>query len=93
MTNAYIYARVSTEEQAKEGQSIEAQLRMCRKYADENNLEVINAFVDEGKSATTMNRQALQEMLGSLKSVSIILVQDTDRIARNTLDHLKIKAL
>lgn len=93
MNKAYIYARVSTEEQAKEGQSIEAQIRMCRKYAEENDLEVINTFVDEGKSATNMNRPALQEMLGSLKKVSFCLIQDTDRIARNTLDHLKIKAL
>ncbi len=93
MSQAYIYARVSTEEQAKEGQSIEAQLNLCRKYAENNDMEVINSFVDEGKSATTMNRPALQEMLGSLKSVSTILIMDTDRIARNTLDHLKIKAL
>lgn len=94
MSKTFVYSRVSTEEQAKKGQSIEAQIKICRKYADDNNLEVVQTFVDEGKSATNMNRPALQEMLSQLKSedISYILIQDTDRLARNTLDHLKIKA-
>ncbi len=97
MKHAFIYARVSTDEQAKEGQSIETQLRVCRKYASENDLKVVEIFVDEGKSATNMHRPALQDMLGKLQgkgnATSVVLVQDTDRLARNTFDHLKIKSI
>lgn len=95
MLKGVIYVRVSTEEQAKEGQSIESQLRICQQYANENDITIAEKFVDEGKSATNMNRPALQDMLALVQGggIDIVLVQDTDRLARNTLDHLKIKAI
>ena len=96
MKNAVIYARVSTDEQAREGQSIEVQIKLCRNYAENNDLNIVNTFVDEGKSATNMNRPALQDMLEAVQDkvnkISVVLVQDTDRLARNTLDNLKIKS-
>lgn len=96
MKKAYIYARVSTEEQAEEGKSIETQERICRKWANDNNYAIVGIFKDEGKSATTLNRPALQELLSKCQEknvVNAILVQDTDRLARNTIDHLNVKAL
>ena len=96
MKNAVIYARVSTDEQAREGQSIEVQIKLCRNYAENNDLNIVSTFVDEGMSATNMNRPALQDMLEAVQDkvnkISVVLVQDTDRLARNTLDHLKIKS-
>lgn len=95
MKKAYGYYRVSTTEQAKEGQSIEAQKKICRNWAKENECIVLEEFLDEGKSATNLNRPALQDMLSKTqdKSVDFIIVQDTDRLARNTFDHLTIKAI
>ncbi len=97
MRAGLIYARVSTEEQAKEGQSIESQLRICQKYAQDNGIEIVSTFVDEGKSATNMNRPALQDLLVKVQAkepkIDAVLVQDTDRLARNTIDHLQIKAI
>lgn len=96
MKKAYIYARVSTEEQAEQGKSIETQERICRKWAKDNNYTIAGVFKDEGKSATNLNRPALQEMLSKCQEkgvVNAILVQDTDRLARNTIDHLNVKAL
>lgn len=97
MKKAVIYARVSTDEQAREGQSIEVQIKLCRKYAENEELEIVDTFVDEGKSATNMRRPALQDMMELIQdkrsNIEVVLVQDTDRLARNTLDHLKIKAL
>lgn len=95
MKKCFIYVRVSTEEQAQEGKSIETQLRICRKWAQDNEYLVIEEFIDEGKSATSLNRPALKELLtrGKDEEIDAILVQDTDRLARNTLDHLTIKAL
>jgi DNA invertase Pin-like site-specific DNA recombinase len=96
MKKAYIYARVSTDEQAEEGKSIETQIKLCSNYAKSNGISLAGQFIDEGKSATTINRPALKEMLAKCEEdgiVDIILIQDTDRLARNTLDHLTIKSI
>lgn len=53
-------------------------------------------FRDEGKSGTTLNRPALKELLERAqqdKSVEAVLVQETDRLARNTKDHLTIRVM
>lgn len=96
MFKAIIYARVSTEEQAEEGKSIETQEKICRKWAKENGYNIVAVYKDEGKSATSLNRPALKEVLALCQSdstIGAILVQDTDRLARNTLDHLTIKSI
>lgn len=95
MKKGVIYARVSTDEQAKEGQSISAQIKLCTKYAKDNNIRITQIFKDEGKSATNTNRPALQSMLELISTDNTIdyaLVLDTDRLARNTLDHLNIRS-
>ncbi len=98
MNKALIYARVSTEEQSKEGQSIEAQIKLCREYAKDNDFTVPDdgVYADRGKSALTTNRPELQSLLHRCDeddAISAVLVMDTDRLARNTLDHLSIKTL
>jgi len=96
MPNALIYCRVSTEDQAKEGYSLEAQEKFCSRYAQDNGYQVAGVFRDEGKSATTLDRPALKDLLAQCqqdKSVNAVLVQETDRLARNTKDHLTIRAI
>lgn len=97
MKKAVVYARVSTEEQAKNGLSIETQLKTIRKYAEENEIEIIGSpFVDEGKSGSTINgRQQLLSMLSfcmdKKSDVDIVLVYEKDRLNRNSEDHHKIR--
>jgi DNA invertase Pin-like site-specific DNA recombinase len=94
--NAIIYCRVSTEEQAREGFSLDAQEKFCRNYAKQNDLRVVATFRDEGKSGTSLDRPALKDLLGRCqqdKNIDFVLVQETDRLARNTKDHLTIKAI
>ena len=96
MQKALVYCRVSTEEQAREGYSLDAQEKFCRKYAEDNDFQVMEVFRDEGKSGTNLNRPALQDLLAKCqddKSISFVLVQETDRLARNTKDHLTIRAI
>ena len=99
MEYALIYRRVSTEDQAKEGRySMDTQLAVCIKAIDESEYSVAEngVYSDEGKSATTMNRAALQDMLLRVqedRSIGAVYVQDTDRLARNTTDHLSIKLI
>lgn len=95
MKKALAYYRVSTEEQAKSGISIEAQKKIILKWAKDNDYTITGHYTDEGKSASNINRPALQDMLSQVEedSVDAVLVIDTDRIARNTLDHLTIKSI
>ncbi|MFC1627467.1 recombinase family protein [Patescibacteria group bacterium] len=93
---ACIYSRVSSQEQAREGQSISTQIKLCQSYAKENKINIVSIYKDEGKSGLTTKRAGLQSLLEevmSKKSIDHVLVQDTDRLARNTLDHLSLKAL
>jgi predicted site-specific integrase-resolvase len=39
--NAIIYARVSKEEQAEKGYSLESQIKGCRKYALDNRMNIV----------------------------------------------------
>ncbi len=95
--HAVAYTRVSTEEQAEDGHhSLAAQRRLCERAAVELGYKVVDTFEDPGKSGTTMQRSGLQDLLIRCQedaSVEAVFVQDSDRLARNTHDHLTIKAL
>ena len=64
---AVFYGRVSTEEQSKYGYSIEAQRSEALKWAKQNNHEIKEFFIDEGKTGTNLNRPELKNMLKYLK--------------------------
>src|SRR5947209_5535145 len=96
MFKAVSYYRVSTDEQVEKGQSIETQRKLCQKWAEENDYKIVEEFIDEGKSGTNLNRPGIKELLARCqedKSINAVVVQDTDRWARSTLDHLTTKAL
>lgn len=97
MKKALIYCRVSTEEQAQDGHhSLSAQKSICIKTAEDLGYKIVEIYIDPGKSATNMNRLGLQDMLIRCqedKSINAVFIQDTDRLARNTKDHLTIKAI
>ena len=89
---AVIYARVSSEEQKKEGYSIEAQLDLLHDYASKNNIEVVKEFT-EAETAKQTGRHKFAEMLKFLKNskdVNAILVEKTDRLYRNFRDYVDV---
>lgn len=90
---AVIYARFSSHNQNE--MSIKAQVRACREYAQTHNMDVIEIYADEAKSATTTMRPDFQRMLtDSLnKEFSVILVHKLDRFARNKNDSVMCKAM
>ncbi len=87
-----IYVRVSTEEQAKEGYSISAQINLLAEYAKLNNFEIYNIYKDEGLSGRTNNRPALNQMLNDAKNKSfdVVLVWKISRLSRNLKNLLNI---
>jgi site-specific DNA recombinase len=59
MTQAAIYTRVSTDEQAQTGTSLATQEDACRAYCERAGWEVVAVESDEGVSGATMVRPAL----------------------------------
>ena len=98
MKRAVIYCRVSTEEQAKQGYSIDAQKKNCAEFAIQNGYSIVEMFVDEGCSAKDLNRPEVQKLLNYCKKqsnkVDAIIVWKLDRLSRfNTDYHGVIKPL
>jgi site-specific DNA recombinase len=89
-----IYVRVSTAEQAAAGHfSLAAQEELCRRHAESIGFSVAEVFRDEGASGRTSNRpgfRKLMEYTSAPRSASIaaVLVQDTGRLARNSIEYL-----
>ncbi len=87
------YCRVSTEEQAKFGFSIEAQKDALEKYCKENGYKY-EFYIDEGISASSMKkRKALNEMLNKVNVFDMVLFTKLDRLSRNVLDANNINKL
>ena len=87
-----IYCRVSTEEQAREGLSLVAQEERCSNYVTAKGWEIARIYFDKGKSAKTLKRKGLQEMIQDAvnKKIELILVHKIDRLSRNLKDLLSI---
>ena len=90
-----LYARVSSKKQLSNA-SLPTQLTEMRRWAVREGYEVARVFEERGKSAKTANRPALQDMLRWIAAhpgeIVAVLVYDFNRIARNAIDHLTIRA-
>jgi len=90
--NAIIYCRVSTQEQAETGFSLEAQEEYCTGYAQKQGYNVLKTFVERGQSAKTLKRTQLQLLNAFAKNnasdIDILIVYKLDRLSRNQRDTL-----
>lgn len=84
MTRFALYTRVSTEDQAKEGFSLDAQLDRLRAYVRVQGGSVGGEYVDEGHSGRTTKRPAYQRMMAEADKWDTLLVLKMDRIHRNS---------
>ena len=83
---AVIYARYSSDNQREE--SIEGQLRDCMQYAEYNDIQVVDSYIDRAMSAKTDNRPNFQQMIkdSAKRLFDVIIVWKLDRFARNRFD-------
>jgi len=87
---ASLYIRVSTEDQAREGYSLDVQREYLINHAKKQNYEVYEVYADEGISAGTTDRPALQKLLkdAKQKKFGLVLVYKIDRFSRRLGDLL-----
>jgi len=91
ITRVALYIRVSTEEQAIHGYSLEAQEADLRAYAERHGMKIAGVYVDAGKSASKkpLKREELQRLLRDVESghIDMILFIKLDRWSRNMSDY------
>jgi site-specific DNA recombinase len=90
---AILYARVSTEEQAKSGYSLAQQIEALRAYAAREGYEVLEEVRDPGQSGASLERPGMDQVrdLVAAGGVSIVLAQDRDRFAREPAYHYLLR--
>jgi DNA invertase Pin-like site-specific DNA recombinase len=81
---AAIYTRVSTEDQAKDGFSLDAQLDKLRAYCKARDWTIAEEYIDDGYSGRTVKRPAYSRMMEELEKWDLLLVLKMDRIHRNS---------
>lgn len=86
---AAIYIRVSTDRQADEGFSLEAQHDLLMDVLERKGMELYRVYSDPGISGKTMKkRPGIQQMIADMKAgrFEAILVHKIDRLSRNLGD-------
>lgn len=83
MKKAVIYARYSSDTQTE--QSIEGQLRVCQNYAKNNDLLVVDTYVDRAMTGTNDMRPDFQRMIkaSSKRQWEYVIVYKLDRFSRD----------
>jgi site-specific DNA recombinase len=90
---AILYARVSTDEQARSGYSLAQQLEALREHAAREGYEVIEEVQDPGQSGASLERPGMDRVrdLVAAGGVSVVLAQDRDRFAREPAYHYLLR--
>ena len=74
-----LYARVSTDEQARSGYSLAQQLEALREYAAREGYEVLEEVVDPGQSGASLERPGMDRVrdLVAAGGVAVVLLRKT----------------
>lgn len=83
---AVAYARYSSDGQRDE--SIDAQVRAIKSFAEREGYTLIHVYADRGISGTSDNREEFQHMIEDAKNgdFQVVIVHKLDRFARNRSD-------
>ncbi|MDR3563094.1 MAG: recombinase family protein [Negativicutes bacterium] len=90
-----IYLRVSTDEQAKHGYSLDEQNLECQKLAETKGYNApFQIYRDEGQSGSFRDRPELNRLMTDIHKgiVKVVIMKDPDRLSRNTEQALALQA-
>ena len=92
-----LYVRVSDPKQI-DGTSLDGQEREGKKYFEDNNIELVKIYREEGVSAKTAKRKEFLKAIEFCRRykktnpVDVFVVYRVNRFARNAQDHLVVKS-
>jgi len=83
-----LYIRVSTERQAKDGDSLEDQENDLRKFCDYRKYHIYKCYIERGKSGSNTNRPEYQKLINDIegRKIKAVIVKKLDRLSRSLLD-------
>jgi len=86
--NAVGYIRVSTQDQADSGLSLQYQESKIRAYCEAMDINLVDVVADAGFSAKSMNRPAMQGIISQIKNKTIdaVVILKLDRLTRSVKD-------
>ena len=96
ITQAVIYARVSSTKQLDEGDGLSSQQLRCEDYARRKGYDVVKVYKDRGVSGGLMDRPAMQEMLTWLlmqDETHVVIIDDISRFSRDVSVHWQLREL
>ncbi|MFC1893832.1 recombinase family protein, partial [Chloroflexota bacterium] len=84
MTRAAVFTRVSTEDQEREGTSLQTQLEACSNYCRDKGYDVYYRF-NETYSGLMLDRPKLNELRDLVRSgdIDVVVVYCLDRLSRD----------
>lgn len=90
--NAALYIRVSTDAQAEEGYSIEAQQKELISYCKSNDMPSYELYIDGGYSGANLNRPRMQDLIADIKEgkIDAVVVYKLDRLSRSIVDIVEL---
>ena len=94
---AGLYERVSTDEQAKHGFSINTQIEALTEYCEKNNIRVVDHYCDDGISGgkAASRRPEMSRLLQDVQEgkIDIIIFTRLDRWFRNVKEYYKVQEI
>jgi site-specific DNA recombinase len=83
-----LYIRVSTDRQAKEGDSLEEQESELKKFCDYRNFQIHKIYIEKGKSGGNTNRPEYKKLVKDIEvgKIDAVVVKKLDRLSRSLLD-------
>lgn len=83
-----IYVRVSSQEQALHGYSVEEQDKRLSAYCEVKDWIIYEKYIDPGYTGSNINRPALQKLIADAKAhkFDLVLVYKLDRLSRSQKD-------
>ncbi len=94
---AACYERVSTEEQALRGFSIETQIDNLTEYCEKAKLKIVDHYTDEGISGAKppLKRPALKRLLDDVEAgkIDMVLFTKLDRWFRSVQEYFKVQEI
>ncbi len=83
-----LYVRVSTSNQAEEGESLDEQVQKLRGYCSYKTWKDTTVYREEGFSGKDLKRPAFQRMMTDIQKgkVNTVIVKKIDRLSRSIID-------
>ncbi len=74
--------------QKNDSESIKNQRILLQKYINENNLQLIDEYVDDGYSGSNFDRPDFKRMINDIKNgkINLVIVKDLSRFGRNNIE-------